>query len=151
LGVNDALFRTQKVTIYTRLVEGRFPPWQTVIPKESKVKVPINVDKFLGAVRQAKIVTSSESKGVRFAFADGMIVLRSQGADVGESEVRLPAPYDAEPLEVSFDPDLLVDALRVLDSTEEVSLQMTDAKKASVIRTGDDYCYVVMPLSRDGR
>lgn len=151
IGANEAVFKTAKVTIYTRLVEGRFPPYQTVIPKDHKVKVPLQVERFMAAVRQAKIVTSAESKGVRFSFEEGVVVLKSQGADVGESEVRLPITYDYEPLEITFDPELLVDALKVLDPTEEVVLQMTDSRRASVFRTGDDYYYVVMPLTRDSK
>ena len=82
LGVNDAMFRTAKVVVYTRLVEGRFPPWQSVLPGDPPIKVPVTIDKFFSAVRQARIVTSTESKAVKFTFEDGSVILRGQGADV---------------------------------------------------------------------
>ena len=147
LGVNDARFVGKKVTVYTRLIEGRFPPWQTVVPKDSKTKVPLVVERIHAAIRQAKIVTSVESKGVKFAFSKGQLTLSAQGADVGESEVVIPIAYDGADLEVRFDPDLFAEALKVLDPTEEAQLHLTDSKKASVLRTGDNYAYVVMPLT----
>ncbi len=147
LGANDARFTGKKVTIYTRLIEGRFPPWQTVVPKDSKTKVPLVVEKIHAALRQAKIVASVESKGVKFLFSKGQLTLSAQGADVGESEVVIPIAYDGADLEVRFDPDLFAEALKVLDPTEEAHLHLTDGKKAAVLRTGDQYAYVVMPLT----
>lgn len=149
LGVNDAMFRTAKVVVYTRLVEGRFPPWQSVLPGDPPIKVPVTIDKFFSAVRQARIVTSTESKAVKFTFEDGSVILRGQGADVGESEVVLPIAYTDKPLEITFDPELLVDVLRVLDPSEEAILAMTDGRKAAVLKTVDGYQYVIMPVTRD--
>lgn len=149
LGQNDAMFRTAKVVVYTRLVEGRFPPWQSVLPGDPPTKVPVGVDKFFSAVRQARIVTSAESKAVKFTFEDGSVTLRGQGADVGESEVVLPVAYTDKPLEITFDPELLVDVLRVLDPSEEIILAMSDGKKAAILRTTDNYQYVIMPVTRD--
>ncbi|QDU59175.1 DNA polymerase III subunit beta [Planctomycetes bacterium Pan216] len=149
LSDNDILLRSSKVTVYSRLVEGRFPRYQDVIPSETGVQVPLTVGTFQAAVRQAKIVTTGESKGVDFRFSEGMLTLESRASDVGQSEVRLPIGYDGEELIVTFDPQLLLDALRVLDDEEEIILGMTDAKKASVLKTRDGYSYVVMPLTRE--
>lgn len=148
---NEILFRTGKVTIQSRLVEGRFPKYQDVVPSEEKIqiRIPLSVDKFYAAVRQAKIVTSDESKGVEFTFDDNLLTLQSRATDVGESEIHMPVGYDGPTVRVTFDPQYLIDALRVLEPTEEVTLNMIDERKASVFRTGDGYAYVVMPLTKD--
>ena len=146
---NEILFRTGKVTIYSRLTDGRYPRYQDVFPPSPKVKAPLIVSRFLGAVRQAKIVTSEESKGVDFKFDDGTLTLRSRGAEIGQSEIRLPIGYDGPPLEITFDPQLLIDALRVLDPEQDVSLEMIDDRKAAVLRTADQYAYLIMPLTRE--
>ncbi|MGL5095144.1 MAG: DNA polymerase III subunit beta, partial [Planctomycetia bacterium] len=148
---NEALFRTSKVSVWTRLVEGRFPRYQDVIPADPKIKIPLTVGAFLTCVRQAKIVTNEESRGVKFHFADGTLTLESTASDLGSSEVKLPIAYDAEPMQVTFDPQFLIDALRVLEPTEQVSLELTDKRKASLLRTADQYVYVVMPLTGEGR
>ena len=146
---NEALFRTGKVTVYTRLNEGRFPRYQDVFPAEPKVTVPLVVQQFAQVIRQAKIVTSPESKGVDFAFEDGLLTLTSRGPEVGESEIKMPIGYDGERIEVTFDPQLLIDALKVLEPEQEVNLEIVDGKKAVVMRTADKYAYVIMPLTRE--
>ncbi len=146
---NEALFRTGKVVIYTRLVEGRFPKYQDVFPSEVKYQIPLPVGPFYGVVRQARILTNDESKGVDFRFADGELRLESRASQLGQSEVRMPIGYGGDSIDVTYDPQLLVDALKVLDPSEEISLEMADSRRASVFRTRDDYSYVVMPLMRD--
>jgi DNA polymerase-3 subunit beta len=150
LGTNEAAFRTARATAYTRLVEGRFPPWRTVVPPEPPIKIPVGVERFMSALRQAKIVTSMESRAVKFHFEDGTLVLRGQGADVGEAEVKMPVAFDKGSLEVTFDPDYLLEALRVLEPSEEVTLGLADAKRAATLHSGDEYTYVIMPVTRDG-
>lgn len=147
---NDALFQTPKMTVYTRLVEGRFPRYQDVMPTNPQVRIPLPIGPFHSVVRQSKIVTNDESRGVDFFFGDGSLLLRSRAPQMGQSEVRMPVGYDGPPLELTYDPQLLMDALKVLDQDEELTLELVDTRKASIFRTGDDYAYVVMPLIRDG-
>lgn len=147
---NDALFQTPKMTIYTRLVEGRFPRYQDVIPPNPKIRIPLPIGPFHSVVRQSKIITNDESRGVDFLFGDGSLLLRSRAPQMGQSEVRMPVGYDGDPLELTYDPQLLIDALKVLDPDEEWVLELVDTRKASIFRTRDDYAYVVMPLIRDG-
>lgn len=146
---NEALLRTAKMTVYSRLVDGRFPRYQEVFPPQPKIKIPLEVGKFMAALRQARIVTSEESKGVDFHFTEGLLTLESQAAELGQSEVRLPVAYTGSPLKITFDPQLLIDALRVLEPEEELSLELIDTRKAAVLRTRDQYAYVVMPLTRE--
>lgn len=146
---NDALFQTPKLTVYTRLVEGRYPKYQEVFPGEVKIRIPLPVSQFHAVVRQAKIVTNEESKGVDFRFGDGTLTLKSRAAQLGQSEVRLPIGYNGENLDLTYDPQLLIDALKVLDPEEEITLEIGDIRRASVFRTRDDYAYVVMPLMKD--
>ena len=63
---NDVLVKTAAATIYSRLVEGRFPRYQDVFPKDLPITIPLSVGRLAGALRQAKIVTSDESRGVDF-------------------------------------------------------------------------------------
>ena len=146
---NDVVVRCGGATIYSRLVEGRFPRYAEVIPVESNASVELVVSQFYSAVRQAQIVTSEESRGVDFKFNDGLLTLSSQAADVGESNVELPIPYDKEPITITFDPKFVADFLRIIDSGTSVQLKLIDAESPAVFTTEDGYRYVVMPLSRD--
>lgn len=146
---NEVLVQSGTSTIYARLVEGRFPKYQDVIPGEFNVTVELVAGPFLSAVRQAMIVTNEESRGVDFSFEDGSLTLTSVGQDVGSSKVELPITYDAEPIVVTFDPRFVQEFLRVLDSAGPVSLNLIDGNNAAVFKGDETYTYVVMPLSRD--
>jgi DNA polymerase-3 subunit beta len=145
----SALVRTDRAVIYTRLVEGRFPRYQDVFPANIEVKIPMEVGPLLSAVEQASIVTSEESRGVDFTFGGGFLKLSSQAADVGKSMVELPISYEGKPVEITFDPRYLIDALKTLESTATITAELIDHKNAAVFRTDDQYAYVVMPLTRD--
>jgi DNA polymerase-3 subunit beta len=101
------------------------------------------------AVEQASIVTSDESRGVDFQFSSGVLKLSSQAADVGSSHVDLPITYEGKPVEITFDPRYLIDALKTLDDATPVTAELIDSKNAAVFKTTDHYTYVVMPLTRE--
>jgi len=144
------LIRTEQAVIYTRLVEGRFPRYQDVFPSHSEVKVHFpEITELRMAVEQASIVTSDESRGVDFLFSDGVLKLTSAAADVGSSHVDLPIAYDGKDVEITFDPRYLTDALKTLDDSTTITVELIDSKNAAVFKTDDRYAYVVMPLTRD--
>src|SRR5205807_2501420 len=101
---NDALFKTERAMIYSRLVEGRYPPYREVFPKKQTVKVPLKVGPFLVAVRQAAIMTDDESKKVIFTFDKQKLTMQAQGPGTGRSKVELPIEYDHKQIKISFDP-----------------------------------------------
>jgi DNA polymerase-3 subunit beta len=147
---NDILVRSPRVTVYSRLVEGRFPRWRDVFPQRSDTaKISMTVGPLHAAVRQAMIVTSDESRGVDFKFADGALVMAARVADVGQARVELPISYSGPPLGIMLDPRFVVDFLKVLDPQDNVILDIKDSDSAAVLSTDDGYGYVVMPLARD--
>lgn len=146
---NDVLVKTELTTIYSRLVEGRFPRYKDVIPSTSKVSIDLPVGAFHQAVRQAQIVTNEESRGVDFNFDSGLLTLKSQAAEIGESTVELPIGYDGAKLPITFDPRYVADFLKVLEPEQQVKLDLIDSESAAVFRTDDGYTYIIMPLSRD--
>lgn len=146
---NDILIRSGVSTIYSRLVEGRFPKYDAVIPKESEVSLQLVVDPFYSAVRQAQIVTDQESRGVNFNFAPGLLSLDSRASTVGQSRVEVPITYDGPEISITFDPRFVGEFLRVLEPEKQITLELTDGESAAALKTDDGYIYVIMPLSRD--
>jgi DNA polymerase-3 subunit beta len=145
---NEILMKTDRAMIYSRLVEGRFPPYQQVIPQKNPLKVPLTVGPFLTAIRQAAVMTDEESKRVVFTFAKHKLTLQAHGAQAGKSHVEMPTGYDGKAIEISFDPKFLIDMLRVFDSETALTLELLDSNKPAVFRndTGS-YLYVVVPLA----
>ncbi|QDT15141.1 DNA polymerase III subunit beta [Alienimonas californiensis] len=146
---NDVLCKAGDVVVSARLVEGRFPRYRQVIPAESKHTIEMVAGPFYSAVRQAQIVTSDETRGVDFTFEDGNLTLTSRAADVGASKIELPVPYDGEAFTITFDPRFVADFLKVLEPEATFTIGLNDPDSAAVLRTGGDYTYVIMPLSRD--
>src|SRR3954468_322790 len=102
---NDILIRSPRFTLYSRLVEGRFPKWRDVFPHRSDViKTELAVGPLYAAIRQAAIATSEETRGVDFTFEDGLLVLSGRAADVGQSRVELPVSYNGPKLAIALDP-----------------------------------------------
>jgi DNA polymerase III subunit beta len=147
---NEILIRSPRATIYSRLVEGRFPKWRDVFPQRSgAVKIQLAVGPLHSAVRQAAIVTSEESRGVDFSFEAGTLTLSGRAAEYGQSHIEMPIPYDGEKLSVTLDPRFVSDFLKVLDPEATFTLEIKDAESAIVCTTEDGYGYVIMPLARD--
>jgi DNA polymerase-3 subunit beta len=147
---NEILVRSPRATIYSRLVEGRFPKWRDVFPQRAGAqRIDLAVGPLYSAVRQAAIVTSEESRGVDFNFEGGMLVLSGRAAEVGQSRVELPIAYDGPAVSISLDPRFVSDFLKVLDPEKTVNLELKDAESAAVFATDDGYGYVIMPLARE--
>ncbi len=147
---NDVLVKTQRVTIYSRLVEGRYPKWRDVFPRqEPTARVELTVGPFYATVRQAAIVTSEQRRGVEFTFGDGKVVLVAHGAEFGESHVELPIAYEGPEVPINLDPRYVSDFLRVLDPDATFTIDVKDSESAAVCRTEDGYGYVIMPLARE--
>jgi len=133
-------------TMSTSLVEGTFPPYNDVIPKDSDKKVTINKDRFLSAVRRAALLTNEESKGVRLSFASGTLSISSRAPEMGEAKIDLPVEYSGEAIEIGFNPLYLMDALKVADQ-ETVTFEIKTPNKPGLLKSGPGFLYVVMPVN----
>lgn len=129
------------------LVEGAFPPFEDVIPKDQDKRVSIDSGEFTSAVRRAALLTNEESKGVRMAFADKQLTLSSRAPEMGEAEIQVDlTDYHGEAIEIGFNPAFLLDALKVIDGTS-VQFELKAPNKPGVLRLGQEFTYVVMPVS----
>jgi DNA polymerase-3 subunit beta len=149
---NDILVKTPQATIYSRLVEGRFPKWRDVFPvRQNAIRIDMTVGPMYSALRQAAIVADEESRGIDFEFGAGKLVLAGSTAEVGQSRIELPIPYDGEAIAASLDHRFVGDFLQVLDADKTLTLEIENEESATLFTTDDGYGYVVMPLARDRR
>ena len=146
---NAVLVRSQRTTVYARLIEGRFPNWRGVFPRsEDMTRINLVVGTFHGAVRQAAIVISEERRGVDFKFGDGKLEMVGQGGELGESRVELPIAHDAGEITIRLDPRYVGDFLKALEPDQNIVMEVKDGETAAVCKTEDGYDYVIMPLSQ---
>jgi DNA polymerase-3 subunit beta len=138
-----------RAVLSSTLVEGAFPPYEDVIPKDQDKKATVDRDALAAAVREAKILTNEESRGVRMAFSgkSKKLKLTSRAPEMGESEVDVSvSDYQGEDLEISFNPEFIADVMRAIEEPEVV-LELKAANKPGILRSGTDFTYVVMPVN----
>ena len=147
---NDVLVRCDKMVFYSRLVEGRFPKWQDVLPnRRDAERIDITIGPLYSALRQASIVASQESRGIDLQFEEGSLVLSAATAEKGESRVEVPISYEGPTVKVSLDHRYVSDFLRVLNLEQTVTVEFESSEAPVLFTTDDNYGYVVMPLSPD--
>jgi DNA polymerase III subunit beta len=144
---NEVLFRTEVSTIYSRLVEGRFPDYRQVFPKKPAIKINLPPGPFQAAVRQAKIMTEEESKRVTFRFSTDQLTLLAQGVRSGKSRVQLPITYDGKQIDINLNPDYVIEMVKALPPEAELVLDLIDGTTPALFRSGPHYSYLVMPLT----
>ena len=143
---NQIIFATSAATLTSNLVEGQFPPFEDVIPKDSDKKMTASCSDLSSAVRRASLLTTEESKGVRMHFTKNGLTLTSRSAEAGEAEVNFACRYEGADLEIGFNPQFLVDALKVTDA-DEITFEMSAANRPGLLRGGEDFVYVIMPVN----
>ena len=144
---NQMIFATEAGVLASNLVEGNFPAYADLIPQDNEKKAGVATDVFASAVRRAGLLTSESSRGVRMSFSPEGVKLSSRSSDVGEAEIETQiASYEGDPIEIKFNPQILLDALRVIE-TDEATLELKASNKPALLRAGPDYLYVVMPMN----
>jgi DNA polymerase-3 subunit beta len=144
-GDNQVAFDLNSARIVSRLIEGEFPNYEQVIPKEAKDKLGVSREKFLASLRRVALFTNPDSMAVKMDLAKDRMVLSKSVPYIGEAREELDMEYKGKELSVGFNPDYLIDALRNIDQ-EAVNFELTDSEKPGVLRIGDGYVYVVLPM-----
>ena len=143
---NQVVVRAGLFVVSSPLVEGQFPKYEDVIPKDSDKKITLSTPDFHSAVRRAALLASDESKGIRLAFDGGMLVLSSRTPEQGEATVSMRTDYQGQPLQIGFNPAYLAEALRVV-SSPTVQMELKEGNRPGILRAGAEFLYVIMPVS----
>lgn len=147
---NDIQLRSNRCTIYSRLVEGRYPNWRQVLPnRDNSVRINMTVGPFHNVIRQAAIVADQESRGLELEFGGGTLLLSAKTADLGQSRVEMPIEYDGEPIKMKLDHRFISDFLRVLEPESKFVMDIQSSTASALMSTDDGYAYVVMPMALD--
>lgn len=143
---NQIIVHTPSAALTSTLIEGQFPPYEDVIPRDADKQMTASTTDFLSAIRRAALLTTEESKGVRLQFSKKGLVLSSQAPGAGEATVNFPCKYEGADLEIGFNPLFLVEALKVVHS-EEISFELHAANRPGLLKGGPNFQYVIMPVN----
>jgi DNA polymerase-3 subunit beta len=144
---NLMIFRKSGLLLTSRLMEGNYPNYQQVIPKESGRKIGVNRSELESALRRVSVLSRDKANAVKVSFASGQMTLFSSNPDFGEATEELAAQYEGEALNTGFNARYLLDVLGVMDG-ETISLQMDNPLSPCLVQESDSpgFKCVVMPI-----
>lgn len=138
-GLIDHLYLVSKV------VEGNYPNYRQVIPKETEHRVKIERELMLECVRRAALVTSDKSVSVKLKISKNLLEISGASSEYGESHESMAIAYDGPEVQVAFNPQFLMEPLKAL-TKDEVFFEFKDELSPGLFKTLDNFICVVMPL-----
>jgi len=144
---NQVRFAFGAVEMISKLVEGKFPDYQRVIPQGYARRLVIRRDALAASLGRASILTTEKFKGVRLAASEQGLKVQITNAEQEEAIDEIEAEYDGDPIEVGFNVSYLQDVLGNL-KVESVSIEFGDSNSSALLTVPDDetFKYVVMPM-----
>lgn len=143
-GSNQVLFNIDGVLIATRIIEGEFPNYRQVIPKEIPTKVKIKTSDLLSAIKRANLLSTPDFQAIKFEIFKDRLVISKSTPDIGESREEVVIDYGQQELMVGFNPQFFIDVLKNIDD-DTVPLEFLGPDKPCVMRIRD-YLYLALPM-----
>jgi len=129
----------------SKVVEGNYPNYQQVIPKETHQRIKVERELFLQSIHRAALVATDKSNSVKIQVSNNLMELSASSPDFGESHESLAIDYSGPDLQVAFNPDFLMDPLRAL-AKDEVFFEIKDEVSPGVFKTLESFLCVIMPV-----
>ena len=147
IGSNHIRITTESLRFTSKLIDGRFPDFQRVIPKDANRLLRISRESLRQALTRTSILSNEKYRGIRLDVSKNSIKIQAHNPEQEEAVEELDAVYDEEPLVIGFNVTYLLDVLHVLDC-DEVEMYLSDANSSALMNApGAANCrYVVMPM-----
>jgi DNA polymerase-3 subunit beta len=144
---NQARFTFDGMEFVTKLVEGKFPDYNRVIPKNHKNEITLGRQALLSSLQRTAILTSEKFKGVRLNLDPGSLRVASNNAEQEEAQDELDVDYGGDSIEIGFNVTYLIDALTNMQQ-EMVKIELSDGNSSALLTIPDNstFKYVVMPM-----
>lgn len=141
----DSSGLTDSIYLFSKVVEGNYPNYQQVIPKETHQRIKLERELFLQCVHRAALVTSEKSNSVKIKVSANLLEITASSPDFGESHESMAISYSGPELQVAFNPQFVMDPLRAL-TKDEVFFELKDEVSPGVFKTLESFVCVIMPV-----
>jgi len=147
LGPNHVRIQLEGIRFTSKLIDGRFPEYDRVIPKESSNELSADRESFKAALQRTAILSNEKYRGIRLIIRDSGVVMQAHNPEQEEAEEELEVQYSGEDIEIGFNVNYLLDALSAVNG-DAVTLSVLDGNSSCLIRQpGREDCkFVVMPM-----
>jgi DNA polymerase III subunit beta len=144
----NLLLDAGKVLLMTRLIEGKFPNVDPVIPRDNDKSVRVNRERMINALKIVSFMSSEKIKPVKMSLEPSLLRLESERAEYGDVADEMPVEYDGEELKIGFNAKYLLDVLSVAGQSELIEMKLKGALNPCLIQLAEDSSFlsVVMPL-----
>jgi DNA polymerase-3 subunit beta len=148
-GENHLFFSVGDRLLISRMIDGQFPAFERVIPKNNDKHVEFDRDRLTSAVKRVALLSNERSRAVKFQIDKGKVEIASSSPEFGEAKEVLMVDYAAAPVTICFNAQYVLDFLGVVE-TDTVSLDFKDEMSQAVLKPvggeGYEYTYVIMPM-----
>ena len=135
----------ENIYLFSKVVEGNYPNYQQVIPKETHQRIKLERELLLQCVHRAALVCSEKSNSVKIKLTSNLLELTAASPDFGESHEAMAISYSGPDLQVAFNPQFIMDPLRAL-TKDEVFFEVKDEVSPGVFKTLESFICVIMPV-----
>jgi DNA polymerase-3 subunit beta len=133
------------IYLYSKVVEGNYPNYLQVIPKETHQRIKLERELFLQCIHRAGLVCSDKSNSVKIKLTSNLLEITAQSPDFGEAHESMAISYSGPELQVAFNPAFMMDPLRAL-TKDEVYFELKDEVSPGVFKTLESFICVIMPV-----
>jgi len=147
LSQNHIRVETESLLFTSKLIDGKFPDYNRVIPVDGNKTLTINRESLKQAMNRIAILSNEKYRGIRLTLSPGNLAIQANNPDQEEAEEELSVNYDEAEIEIGFNVTYIIDVLNVLDS-EDVHIKLKDSNSSCIINDSEDASnlYVVMPM-----
>ena len=140
-------FTGSRISFKTRLIEGKFPNCDPIIPKDNTMEIIVNRESFINSLRIVYSISSEKLRPVKLLISQGVLKLESEKADYGEVVDEIEIGYEGDPFQIGFNSRYLLDVLNVIES-EDIKLESKNSMSPTIIKSTVDESFlsVIMPL-----
>ncbi|MEJ2200114.1 MAG: DNA polymerase III subunit beta [Desulfuromonadaceae bacterium] len=145
---NNAVIKKDNIIIIMRLVDGEFPDYERVIPKQNEFSVVINRLDFLHALRRISVLSNEKSKGIKTALKNNLLTISSSNPDFGDAHEEIDVEYSGPDISIGYNARYIMDVLQSHDC-EKMELNIKDNLSPGILKTSgenNDYLAVIMPM-----
>jgi DNA polymerase-3 subunit beta len=147
LGDGFLLMRRPGLRLSTRLIDGEFPNYRQVVPKDQRVRLVLDRERFSHSVRRVSLVAHERSRQIRVTLENGALELHASNPDLGEAREKLEIDYQGDRFQIAFNARYLADVLAATTSKEVVLELLEEVAPARILPADDpDWVAVIMPM-----
>lgn len=135
---------TDQINLVSKVVEGNYPNYRQVIPKETVHRIDLEREQLLECVQRAALMTSDKNTSVKLSVGESKLVITASSSEYGEAQEEVAIKFDGPQVQIAFNPAYLLDPLKAL-SDDTVQFEFKDDMSPGVIRNKEEFLCVVMP------